>query len=202
MDKARIAEGLTLLVNTKEFSKRVKQVVDIVEDWQDTPLLFGGALEPLNALIDVGLANRAALDKLVELAAKKRRTVPEARRMDYQRKLMRDKRERLYKAVELEELVRGSNLRGDSKAKYMRDVQARWLKERQAYVASKGSLSWKQRNDAAGEFWRKVDERLERDLAEAKQVLDRPPVKRKRVVTVDRPPPNTAMAKAFGKARR
>lgn len=202
MDKARIAEGLSLLVNTKEYTKRVKQITDIIDAWEDTPMLFGGALEPLNALIDVGLLNREALDKLLALAQAKRRTVPQAKRVDYQRSLMRDKRERLYKAVELEELVRGAPLKGATKTKYMRDTQGRWMAERNAYIAAKGNLSWKERNQAANEFWANVDAQLAKDLAEAKRVLEHPPVKRKRVVEVDRPRPVTALAKAFAKAKR
>lgn len=202
MDKARIAAGLSLLVTSKEFTKRVKQIRDIVADWQGTPLLFGGALEPLNALVDVGLTKPEAFDKLVELAVAKRRQVPAAKRIDYQRDLMREKRERLYKAVKLEELVRGSPVSGQARSKYMRTTQNKWMAERNAFIKAKGNLSWKERNEAANEFWRTVDERLERDLLEAQRVLDRPPVKRKRVVQMEKPVPNTAMAKAFKQAKR
>lgn len=201
MDKARIAEGLTVLVTGKEFTKRVRQIKEIVADWQDTPLLFGGALEPLNALVDVGLTKPEALDRLIELAVAKRRQVPVAKRIDYQRDLMREKRERLYRALKLEELVRGSPVSGAARKKYMLDTQAKWMAERNAFIKAKGNLSWKQRNDAANEFWLLVDARLEHDLKEAQAVLDRPPVKRKRVVKIERPLPNTAMAKAFTKAK-
>lgn len=201
MDKARIAEGLTLLVNTKEYTRRVKQIIEIIDEWEDTPRMFGGALEPLNALIDVGLANREALDRLLTLAQAKRRLVPVSKRVDYQRSLMQEKRNRLYRAVELEALMRGSPLKGAAKSKYMRETQSRWMAERNAFIAAKGELSWKERNTAANEFWANVDAQLERDLKEAKAVLDRPPVKRKRVVAVARPRPNTAMARAFSKAK-
>lgn len=202
MDKERIADGLTLLANTKEFAKRVKQLHDIIADWEDTPLLFGGALEPLNALIDVGLAKPEALGKLIELAEKKRRSVPETKRIDYQRELMREKRERLYRAVELEELVRGSPLKGAARQRYMTEKQARWMDERAAFIESKGVLSWKERNEAAGQFWRQVDEQLARDLDEAKAVLGRPPAKRKRVVKLAKPTPDTALGRAMAAAKR
>lgn len=202
MDKARIAAALSMLVESKEFTKRVKQIRDIVADWQQTPLLFGGSLEPLNALIDVGVVKPEAFDKLIDLAVAKRRQVPTAKRIDYQRALMQEKRERLYKAVRLEELVRGAPVKGEARRKYMATMQTKWMVERNAFIKSKGNLSWKQRNEAANEFWRQVDVRLEKDLAEARAVLERPPVKRKRVVTVEKPLPNTAMAKAFKQAKR
>lgn len=200
MDKARLAAALSLLINSKSFLQKVRKIEEIIADWNETPLLFGGALEPLNALVDVGLTNRAALDKLVKLAESKRRAIPEAKRVDYQRNLMREKRERLYKAVKLEELVRGTPLKGAAKTKYMNETQARWMKERAAFIAQKGDLTWKQRNDAANEFWAHVDAQLEHDLVEAKQVLDKPPMKRKQVVKVEKPVPNTAMGKAFVQA--
>lgn len=202
MDKARIAAGLTLLVTSKEFTKRVKQIRAIAAEWQDTPLLFGASLEPLNALIDVAVVKPEAFDKLIQLAAAKRKQEPSVKRVDYQRELMREKRERLYKALKLEELMRGRPLDTMARQKYMRETQAMWMAERNAFIKSKGNLNWKQRNEAANEFWRQLDEKLEHDLAEAQTVLDKPPVKRKRVVVVEKPVPNTAMAKAFKQAKR
>lgn len=202
MDKARIAQGVSLLVNAKSFVQRVRQLKEIIANWEDSPLVYAAALEPLNSLIDVGLTSPEALDKLIDLAERKRRAIPVAKRVDYQRELMREKRERLYRAVELEDLVRGTKLRGAAKKKYMDDTHARWMRERNAFIAKKGDLSWKERNDAANEFWAQVDAQLAKDLAEAKSVLDRPPVKRKQVVKVEKPVPNTAMAKAFSKAKK
>lgn len=199
MDKTRVVEGLKLLINAKDYNHRVKQIGDIIADWENTPMLFAGALEPLNALIDVGLASRDALDRVLELAASKRREIPAAKRVDYQRELMRAKRERLYRAVELEELVRGSKLKGDAKKKYMHDTHATWMSERNRFIANKGNLSWKERNAAANEYWRQVDERLENDLSEARAVLDHKPVRRRRVVVVDRRR-DTTMARAFARA--
>lgn len=202
MDKARIAAGLSLLVNARDYTKRVRQIAAVIEDWDDTPMLFGGALEPLNALIDVGLADRQALERLLDLAQRKRSGIPQARRVDYQRGLMREKRDRLYRAVELEELVRGSPLKGEARAKYMRETQGRWMAERNAFIAAKGNLSWKERNVAANEYWQQVDAQLARDLGEAKRVLEHKPMKRKRVVKVVRPKPVTALSKAFDKAKK
>jgi hypothetical protein len=200
MDKSRVVEGLKLLIHAKDYNKRVRQIGEIIADWDDTPMLFAGALEPLNALIDVGLVNRAALDRMLDLATNKRREIPAAKRVDYQRDLMRAKRERLYRAIELEELVRGSKLKGDAKKKYMHDTQAMWMSERNRFIASKGNLTWKERNAAANEYWAQVDERLDKDLAEARQVLEHKPVKRRRVVRVERSQLPTTLSRAFARA--
>lgn len=191
-----------MLVNSKEFMHRVRQLKEVIANWDRTPMLFGGKLEPLNALIDVGLLKPKALDDLIALAERKRKEVPASKRIDYQRQLMREKRERLQKAVRLEELVRGVPLRGGARTKYMHDVQVRWMNQRADYIRSQGELTWKARNEAAARFWMQVDERLEHDLAEATAVLGRPPMKRKRVVVVDHPKPVTALSRAFEKARR
>lgn len=200
MDKQRIAAALSILIGAKHFMQRVRQLEELIENWSESPLLFGGALEPLNSLIDVGLADRVAFGKLIALAQAKRREVPAAKKVDYQRELMREKRERVDRAIRLEELVRGAPLRGEIRAWYKKDLQQRWMRERNEFIAKKGNLSWKQRNEAAGEYWAKVDAQLLRDLAEAQAVLDRPPVKRKRVVKVAKPQRNTAMQKAFDQA--
>jgi len=200
MDKTKIAAGLSLLISSTAFVRRVAQIKDIVVNWDDTPMLFGGALEPLNALVDVGLTNPEVLDKLVALAQQKRRAVPQSKRVDYQRELMREKRERLTKAIQLEELVRGNPLTADKRDQYKRVTQTAWMRERNEFIASKGNLTWKERNEAANEYWRRVDDKLEKDLAEAKAVLDRPPAKRKRLVQVEHPKPVTALSKAFQKA--
>ncbi len=200
MDKQKIAAALSLLAESKSFVTRVRQIEEIIEGWEDTPLLFGGALEPLNSLVDVGLQNRTAFDKLIELARNKRRLIPATKRVDYQRELMREKRARLNRAVKLEELVRGSPLTGDARVKYKAAVQQRWMHERNAFIAKRGDLSWKERNEAANEFWSQVDAQLQKDTAEAQQVLERPPVKRKRVVEIKKPV--TALSKAFEKAKR
>lgn len=180
MDKAKIAEGLSLLVETKAFAQRVRQINQIVDEWEQAPLVFAGTLEPLNALVDVGLTNRPALVKLITLAASKRRSVPLTKRVDYQRELMREKRERVYRAIKLEELVRGVPLRGEQRKVYMRDVQTKWMKDRNAFIAAKGDLSWKDRNEAAGEFWRQLDAQLAKDLEEAQHLSDKPPMKPRR----------------------
>lgn len=202
MDKEKVAQGLTILINSQHYARRVRQVLDLVENWEETPMLFAGALSPLNVLVDVGLASKEALNRLLELAESKRRAAPTTKRVDYQRSLMREKRERLAKAVQLEELVRGSPLEGDARERYKLATQSRWMKERNEYIAKKGDLSWKERNTAANEFWAKLDVRLEHELEEAKKVLDHPPVKRKRTVTVEHPKPVTALSKAMDKARR
>ncbi len=201
MDKARIASALSLLVQTKSFASATKRILLVIEEWPEWPMLFGGAQEPYNALVEVGLANREALDRLFGLAYSKRRLVPQAKRADYQRQLMAERRERIALAIQLEELVRGIKMNLAQREKYKKDVQARWMHERNQYIAKKGSLTWKERNQAANEFWATVDAQLSKDLEEARKVLDRPPVKRKRVVAVERPKPVTAMSKALEKAK-
>lgn len=201
MDKQKIAAALSILAGTRQFVQRVKQIEEILDGWENTQLLFGGPLEPFNALVEVGLHNREAFGKLIDLARTKRRSLPDAKRVDYQRELMREKRERLDRAVRLEELVRGARLTGDKRAAYKKATQERWMNERNAFITGKGNLSWKERNEAANEFWSLVDQRLNKDIAEAQAVLDRPPVKRKRTVQVAQPKV-TALSKAFAKAKK
>lgn len=122
----------------------------------------------MNALIDVGLQNRTAFEKLVGMAEDRRRAIPRARRVDYQRDLMRERRARIAKAVELHETMHG-RVRGVERNTYINQLQARWRRARDKFIADKGDLDWKARNDAANEFWEMIDRQLDQNLADARR---------------------------------
>lgn len=199
MDKQDIADAVNFLIAEDSYGKRLKQIEDIIENWDDSPRVFAGKLSALNALVDIGLDDRANLSELLALVESRRKLVPLMKKVDYQRHLMREKRDRLMKAVKLEELVRGKALATKERDAYKLNVSKRWVKEKDKFIKEKGQLSWKERNEATRQFWAGVDAQLDRDLAEAEKVLLHEPVKRKRVVRPE--PPVTAMSKAFQKAK-
>lgn len=201
MDKQQVADAVNLLIAEDQYAKRLKQIVDIVEDWDDSPRVFAAKLAPLNALVDIGLDEMANLQELLTLVESRRKLVPLMKKVDYQRNLMREKRNRLTNMVKLEEMVRGKPMALQAREKYKRDVNAKWMKEKAAYLASKGDITWKAKNEATREFWEKIDAQLAKDLAEAERVLMRGPVARKRVVKVERDY-GTAMQGAFKAAKR
>jgi hypothetical protein len=122
----------------------------------------------LNAVIEVGLQSRDAFERLVKLVEAKRQLIPKARRADYQRNLMRQRRARKAKALELAELSQGKMSKTEAR-EYTRGVQDRWNKAKDEFIASKGDLDWKGRNAATNEFWDMIDRQLDQNLRDARR---------------------------------
>lgn len=160
VEKSRVVAGVAFLVASKEYGLRVRQIHRLVGEWHHTPLLFAGELTPLNALVELGVANKDVLDKVLTLAKTRRSAIPAAKRVDYQRALMREKRSRLNRAAALEERARGTPLRGDARKEFLRHIQVQWTQERDAFIRAKGPLTWTQKNKCIKDFWEILDRRL------------------------------------------
>lgn len=167
--RQRVVEAVNYLIEAPNYTSLINEITKIVETWDTHPMVYGGKLECLNAMIDVGLESRTAFESLIELIEGRRKLIPQARRVDYQRDLMRERRAREAKAVELQELVKGVTLKGKPKSQYLAELRGRWRKARDEFIAAKGELSWKQRNDAANEFWDTIDRQLDANLREARR---------------------------------
>lgn len=165
----RVVEAVNHLVAAPSHTSLVAEMTRIIEQWDTHPMVYGGQLACLNALIDVGLHDREAFERLVDLAAERRRQVPKARRADYQRDLMRERRARQQKALELQELTIGHVLRGSARIAYIEGLQNRWAEAKAEYIKSKGDLTWSERNAAAAEFWAQIDETLDANLKAARK---------------------------------
>lgn len=163
----RVVEAVNYLITAPSYASLINEMTRIVETWDTHPMVYGGKLNCLNSLIDVGLKNRDAFEKLIDLTEQKRKLLPKVKRVDYQRELMQARRARLNKAVRLHELMTGHTLTGADRARYVSDLQRRWKEARDADIAARGELTWKQRNDAANQFWDTVDRRLDKNLSDA-----------------------------------
>ena len=157
-------EALNFLVEAPNYAAFRREMTEILETWATHPTGYAGDLSHLNELINIGLQSRELFESLLQLVEERRRLVPESRRTDYQRELMRERRARLYKSVELAELVAGMPMTTSQKSLHKKDVSARWARERDAFLVSRGPLGWSDRNAAAQEFWAGVDARLDASL--------------------------------------
>jgi len=166
--KAQIRAAIDYLIDAEQAPRLIREVTALVERWSTRPMYYAGELSILNALIDLGLANREAYDRVIGLIEAKRRLRPEARRVDYQAKIMRERRARQNKALELHALVTGAPVTGKARAAFVKDLLKRWAKERGAFIRAKGELSWADRNAAANEFWAEVDAKLDKNIEEAR----------------------------------
>jgi len=163
--KERVVAAVNYLIQAPNYARLINEMTGIIEKWDTHPMTYGGQLAHLNAMIDVGLTNRDAFEKLVKLIERKRKLIPEVKRVDYQRDFMTDKRARIAKAVELHELQKGPLPNPAARKKHGAGAWARWMKARDEFVASKGTLSWADRNAAKQEFWEVIDRNLDTSLA-------------------------------------
>ena len=164
-NRQRIIQAVNYLITSPKYSRMINEITGIIEQWDTHPMTYGGDLSFLNALIDVGLSDRVAFEKLVKLIETKRKLIPEIKRVDYQRDFMAEKRARLDKAVELHELLKGKFPNGTARDAHRKVTQAKWMAERDVYVAAKGKLTWKETNAARNEFWAIIDRNLDEAIA-------------------------------------
>jgi hypothetical protein len=163
MPNPRVMAAVNYLIEAANYTSLINEMTRIIEHWDTHPMYYGGHLSFLNAMLDVGVQSRAAFERLIKLIETKRQEHPKVRRVDYQRNLMRDRRTRMAKALELHEL-RFGRLRGEARMSEMAAIQERWAKAKAQYLAQKGAAGWKERCAATQEFWEQVDHQLDLNL--------------------------------------
>ncbi len=170
MDRTAIVEGLNILIQADNYVPLIREITNIIERWDTHPMAYEGNLKPLNALIEVGLESREAFENLLSLAEQKRKLLPVMRRVDYQRNLMRERRARIAKALELQELTTSKSFKSaKDRDKATREIMQRWGEARKKFIAAKGKLSWKERNVATTAFWETIDTQLDDNLKAARK---------------------------------
>ena len=161
MDRERVREAIELLIKTDNFAVVRAKLIELVTSKSPIKLRFSGEFSPLNALIDLYSNSEASFAAAMNLVAAKREAVPATARTDYQRDYMRQQRARLGLAVKIENRERGIKLTGEAREAFKKQMLAKWMKARDAYIRDRGELTWKERNLAAAEFWRQIDSQLE-----------------------------------------
>lgn len=170
MDREKVVEAVNYLIQSDNYTRLINEMTEIIEKWDMHPMAYDGSLKCLNALIDVGLESRDAFEKLVDLIERKRKLVPVIKRVDYQRDLMRERRARFAKALEIQELRSGKKFKSAAERKKHSDkLRKQWSEERAKYISAKGKLSWKERNVVSGKFWDHLDATLDKELREARK---------------------------------
>lgn len=166
--KAAIAAAVNYLIESTNYASLVREITNCIELWETRPMSFSNHLEVLNSLIEVGLESREAFEALLKLAEDRRKTMPEQRRIDYQREMMRARRSRTRKALEVYELQRG-RLPSAEKTKYTKQLWERWNKAKEEFMRKKMPESWHERMAATREFWEGIDAVLENNLRQARK---------------------------------
>jgi hypothetical protein len=159
----RVTEAVNYLIDAPDYIVRAQEMTRSIENPR-ARVDYTGSLAPLNAMLDLGVANRDAFERLLKLVEEKRRDNPSVAKRDYQRDIMRDRRKRMAKALLLHE-ARSGPLKGDARATEMASIRARWDKAKAEYVINRDVGSGAARLEAIKDFWAMVDRQLDANVA-------------------------------------
>lgn len=189
VDRTVLKEAVNFLIASRDYVALVKEIETIRDNWEDRRVYFGGDKECLNAMVQLCITDEDGYSRVRHLIDEKRKLVPEAKRNDYQREFMRQLRARVAKAIKIECIVEGrKHFSPDEKKVREQKLRKSWANRKEQFFAEHGDLSWKERNDLAKVFWESIDIELEQMLQEAIELEGHRPVKKRRVVKVDRVP--------------
>lgn len=204
MDKADIRKAVESLIKTNRYIEQKKYIEETVTMWSKRQIRFVGDDEVLNALVDLGLESQQALDNVFALIERKRRAIPTAKKVDYQRDYMRQRRKRVMLATKLEQIVTGKKFTAEERTEFAAKLVADWTKQRETELAKFPTADWKERNEIVGQFWETIDRRLETEYEKAASVLDTPTHRKVRKVQVTKPVGilGEKLTAAFGKKKK
>lgn len=158
-----IVEAVNLLIAAENYSALAAEMTRRIED-RASEIEYGQGLLPLNALVDLGRRDRNAFERVLKLVDGKRREDPKSAKRDYQRDLMRERRQRMAKAILLHE-ARSGALRGADRKTEMESVRQRWTRAKAQFIVDRGATSAEERTQATRAFWAMVDRQLDANLA-------------------------------------
>lgn len=178
LDRAKAA--VQYLVDSPYFAQHVRKIRGTAAKPRSTP--FKDDAEVLNELVVIGRQSLTAMENLIAVAQHKRDD-----RNDYQRQYMAAKRQRDSKVLLLQSLLEGSKLPHDYRVRVLQKQYLIWHKERDAFMAQLGDVSFEARNAKLKEFWATKEGELDALIEEAKTTA---PITRtrKRVVVVSKSP--------------
>ena len=163
MATEHVTDAVNYLIDASDYAARAHEMTRSIENPRDR-VDYTGSLACLNALLDLGVANRDAFERLLKLVEEKRMENPTVSKRDYQKNIMRDRRKRMAKALLLHEARQGP-LKGEERATEMAAIRARWAKAKAEYLVTRETASAADRLDATKDFWAKVDRQLDANVA-------------------------------------
>lgn len=158
-----LVEAVNLLIEAENYSSLAAEMTRLIEHGS-TEVQYGMGLAPLNALVELGRTDRNAFERVLVLVEGKRKEDPKSAKRDYQRDIMRERRQRMAKAILLHEARVGA-LKGGARATEMAEIRKRWTRAKAQYIVDSGATSAEDRRQAVQSFWAMVDRQLDANLA-------------------------------------
>lgn len=165
-DDAPLVAAVNHLIKADNYSLLTMGMTRAVENPR---LPFTGDPPCLEAMVDLGRADRNAFERLLTLIEEKRQEDPKTAKKDYQRDLMRERRQRMAKAILLHE-ARSGPLKGDARAKEMASIRERWTRAKAQFIVDKDASSGTERVQATRDFWAMVDRQLDANIANLRRM--------------------------------
>lgn len=160
-----IEETVALLVMATDYSKVVTDLTNTVEAANkiaaDYPACF-------RALIDLGLKDRDAFEKVIQRTQQERLTNPDVKRQDYQRLLMRKRRARFAKMSAIARIKEPSATSMRIKAA-VKEMNKTMNAERAAYMGEHKDDEDFNNSAAVAAYWEDVDKKLDDYLAKLRK---------------------------------
>ena len=182
-NKQLLLDAANVLINDPQASTLYKQLMDVLGLPDTLPVKLAGDASALNPLLNLGRQNRDKLNRVIDMVELRREArgmeplrLPTAEKKfdknEYQRKLMADRRVRMVKASDIENLRRppSSQLIGHSRMEFQRVQQGKWSARLAARVTQQlgaGPASKEDRARVSEQFWAEVDQ----ELAEAEAAV-------------------------------
>lgn len=163
-----LVEAVNLLIDAQNYSALAIEMTRLVEHGP-TEHRYGMGLAPLNALVDLGRSDRSAFERLLKLVDGKRQENPKMAKLDYQRDLMRVRRQRMAKALLLHEQRQGA-LRGAARKTEVASIRERWTRAKAQFIVDRDATSAEERAQATRDFWAMVDRQLDANLANLQRI--------------------------------
>lgn len=161
-DPQLVAAVNLLIKEEKAYSNLVREMTKLIEDGP-VGFRYEIALEPLNTLVDLGRRDRDAFERVLKFIDGKRQARPNTAKVDYQRDLMRERRQRMAKAMLLHE-ARTGPLKGDERKAQMASIRERWTRAQRQFIVDREATSAAERRQAHRDFWEMVDRHLDANL--------------------------------------
>jgi hypothetical protein len=161
----RVVAAVSHLIASDDYSSLIGQMTRIIEGRPPYPTQYVGSAACLNALVEVGIKNREAFEKVLSLVERRRLENPKVAKRDYQRNIMRERRKRMAKALVLHE-ARSGALKGDERTSAMAAIRRRWEQARAQFLAEQDVMSGEERLVAIRQFWSTLDRQLDANLAD------------------------------------
>lgn len=158
-----LVEAVNLLIASSTYSALAQEMTRIVEG-AAPDVAYDADLIPLNALVALGRQDRNAFERLLDLVEEKRKEDPKTAKVDYQRDLMRTRRQRMAKALLMHE-ARSGALRGAARKAEMASIRERWTRAKAQFIVDRDASSAKERAQATQDFWAMVDRQLDANIA-------------------------------------